>query len=245
MEHHMRWLGTCSIDNPKDWHVTFARSFDYLKKLDGFIKADLHLMIYLPPDLFEAFTVWAPPNSVFVPSEYPEYDFAKFHNEINNGKGVTIQRGNDTFIHPTVVVDDGIREVNGPPGSRKIHLKHIGNVVIGEDVRIGPFTFIERAVFDETIIGNGCRIDAQCVIGHQAIIGENTVIASSCGIGGSSRIGKNCWIGGNVYVRNGVKVCDGTIIGCSSGVTKDITEPGVYGGVPAKFIKPVPEGYNF
>jgi serine acetyltransferase len=38
-------------------------------------------------------------------------------------------------------------------------------------------------------------------------------------------------------IREGTKVCDNVTIGAGSVVLKDITQPGVYIGIPAKKIK--------
>jgi len=45
------------------------------------------------------------------------------------------------------------------------------------------------------------------------------------------------WIGARVIIMPGVKLSKGTIIGAGAVVTKDTLENGIYGGVPAKFIK--------
>lgn len=234
-----RWKGTCSIDHPKDHHVTFARNKEYLQKLDG---SELTVGIFVPFGINQSVLL---KNAYWLERNYPEYEFAVFHNEINRDRKPTEDVfGEEVFRHPTVVISDGIREVNGPNGLR-IHLKHMGNVVIGNDVHIGPMTFIQRACFDSTIIEDGARIDGLCAIGHNVIIGKKTVLASGVGVGGSSVIGENCWIGANTYIRNGVKVCSNVVIGCVSAVVKDITEPGIYAGVPAVLKKPITPNWNF
>ncbi len=237
----LNFKGTCSVVNPKNEHATFARSRKYLKLLDG---TELNLVVFVPKGIDTSGIDLG--NVKFAESDWFEYEFALLHNAINKGK-FPVKSINESLgpkIHKTFHICDGIREVNAPDGS-KVHFKHMGNVRIGKNVRIGPFSVLERAIFDSTIIENGVRIDMHCAIGHNSMIGENTVIASGVGVGGSAIIGKNCWIGGNSYIRNGVKVCDGTVVGCMSSVVKDIIEPGIYAGVPAKFIKPVSEGWNF
>ncbi len=233
--------GTCSIDNPKDWHITFARNREYLKRVDG---SSLNLTVLVPPGIDRSGLNLK--KILLIEEEFPEYEFARFHNSFNQHQGAEKDvYGRDGVIHPTVVICEGIREVNGPNGLPKIHLKHMGNVIIGNDVRVGPMTFIERACFDSTVIKDGVRIDALCGIGNNVVFGKNTVLASGVGIGGSAVIGENCWIGANSYIRNGIKICPNVVIGCVSAVVKDITEPGIYAGTPAVFKKPYKEGYNF
>jgi acetyltransferase-like isoleucine patch superfamily enzyme len=54
----------------------------------------------------------------------------------------------------------------------------------------------------------------------------------------STKIGNNVSIGSNATILP-VQICDGCVIGAGAVVTKNITEPGVYVGNPAKFIKPL------
>jgi UDP-3-O-[3-hydroxymyristoyl] glucosamine N-acyltransferase len=147
-------------------------------------------------------------------------------------------------IHPTAVIDEGIRVANGPDGA-KLQLKHVGTVVFGKDVYVGPLTLIERGCIDSTIIGNNVKIDGRCCIGHNSIIGDNTVMATGATVGGSARIGKDCWLGLDCTIRNGVSICDRVIIGMRAGVVKDITDSGIYMGTPAKYYGPYVDGWNF
>lgn len=52
----------------------------------------------------------------------------------------------------------------------------------------------------------------------------------------STRIGNKVSIGSNATILP-VSICDGTVIGAGSVVTKDILEPGIYAGNPAKLIR--------
>jgi acetyltransferase-like isoleucine patch superfamily enzyme len=52
----------------------------------------------------------------------------------------------------------------------------------------------------------------------------------------STRIGNNVSIGSNATILP-VVICNNVVIGAGSVVTRDITEPGVYAGNPAKKIR--------
>jgi acetyltransferase-like isoleucine patch superfamily enzyme len=52
----------------------------------------------------------------------------------------------------------------------------------------------------------------------------------------STHIGNDVSIGSNATILP-VSVCAGTVIGAGAVVTKDITEPGIYAGNPAKLIR--------
>lgn len=233
---------TCSIDHPMPFRVTFARSREYLKKLEGL---DIPLDVFVPIGI-DTEDIYLSDNIKLAEVEYPEYEFAVYHNYVNMDREPEENIiGKDCFVHPSVVFADGIREVNGPPDKPKVHMKHMGNVVLGGDVRVGPFSVIQRAVFDSTVLEDGCRIDSHCAIGHNVHLGKNVVAASGVGIGGSAQVGNDCMIGANSYVNNTKKVCDNVMIGSGSVVAKDITEPGIYAGTPAKFLKPYVTRFQF
>ena len=52
----------------------------------------------------------------------------------------------------------------------------------------------------------------------------------------STQIGNNVSIGSNATILP-VSLCDNTVIGAGSVVTKNITKPGIYAGNPAKLIR--------
>ncbi|MCX6132015.1 MAG: DapH/DapD/GlmU-related protein [Proteobacteria bacterium] len=50
-------------------------------------------------------------------------------------------------------------------------------------------------------------------------------------------IGNDVWIGANVVILDGIDIGMGAIVAAGSIVTKDIEAFGIYGGIPAKFIR--------
>jgi acetyltransferase-like isoleucine patch superfamily enzyme len=46
-------------------------------------------------------------------------------------------------------------------------------------------------------------------------------------------------VGSNATIMP-VSICDHVVIGAGAVVTKDITEPGIYAGVPARFVRAIP-----
>ena len=53
-------------------------------------------------------------------------------------------------------------------------------------------------------------------------------------------IGNDVWIGGNVTILPGVNIGAKAVIAAGAGVTKDVPDNTVAGGVPAKVIKELP-----
>jgi UDP-3-O-[3-hydroxymyristoyl] glucosamine N-acyltransferase len=74
-------------------------------------------------------------------------------------------------------------------GERWIKIPQIGRVVIGDDVEIGANTSIDRGALDDTLIGDGVKLDNQIQIAHNCSIGEHVAMAGCVGIAGSTRIG--------------------------------------------------------
>jgi len=111
-------------------------------------------------------------------------------------------------------------------------IPHQGCVVLEDDVHIGSCVTIDRATFGETRIQAGARLDNQIQIAHNCRIGRNSLLTSGFSVAGSTTIGANFVAGGRSVATGHVNVCDNVQIAALSGIAKDITEPGQYGGVP-------------
>ena len=114
-----------------------------------------------------------------------------------------------------------------------LKIPQTGRVLIGDDCEIGANTTIDRGALDNTVVGNGVKIDNQVQIGHNCVIGEHTIISGCTGIAGSTRIGKHVMIGGAAAIIGHLDICDEAIISANTFVTKSITAPGTYtSGMP-------------
>jgi sugar O-acyltransferase (sialic acid O-acetyltransferase NeuD family) len=109
---------------------------------------------------------------------------------------------------------------------------------------LNPATLGEGAIITANCIltvnitvGKHCHLNLGTTLGHDCIIGDCFTTAPGVNISGNNRIGNNVYFGTNSSTREKISICDNVVIGLNSGVVKDITEPGVYGGVPAKRIK--------
>ncbi|XP_028767837.1 probable UDP-3-O-acylglucosamine N-acyltransferase 2, mitochondrial [Neltuma alba] len=110
------------------------------------------------------------------------------------------------------------------------------NVIIGAHVEIGANTCIDRGSWRDTTIGDHTKLDNLVQIGHNVVIGKNCMICGQVGIAGSATIGDYVTMGGRVAVRDHVSIVSKVRLAATSCVTKDIQEPGDYGGFPAVSI---------
>ncbi|MDH4046724.1 MAG: UDP-3-O-(3-hydroxymyristoyl)glucosamine N-acyltransferase [Gammaproteobacteria bacterium] len=132
-------------------------------------------------------------------------------------------------IHPGAVIGcDGFGNAMSQDGWVKV--PQLGGVVIGDDVEIGANTTVDRGAIEDTVIGNGVRIDNLVQIAHNVRIGEHTAMAAMSGISGSTVIGKRCLFGGQSGTVGHLTICDDVIITGRAMITKDISKPGSYAG---------------
>lgn len=140
-------------------------------------------------------------------------------------RSVTI--GNRCIFHSgSVVGADGFGNAMTADGWIKV--PQLGGVRIGDDVEVGSNTTIDCGAIDDTIIGNGVRLDNLIQIGHNVHIGEHTALATACAIAGSARIGKRCMFAGMVGMAGHIEVCDDVVVNGKGMISKNITEPGAY-----------------
>lgn len=109
-----------------------------------------------------------------------------------------------------------------------VKIPQIGGVSVGDDVEIGANTTIDRGALDDTLIGNGVKMDNQIQIAHNVQIGDHTAIAGCVGIAGSARIGRHCGIGGGAGILGHLEISDGVQVTAMSLVTKSIKQSGIY-----------------
>jgi UDP-3-O-[3-hydroxymyristoyl] glucosamine N-acyltransferase len=89
--------------------------------------------------------------------------------------------GKRCIVHSGVVIGaDGFGMARD--AGRWVKIPQVGAVRIGDDVEIGANTTIDRGALDDTVIGEGVKLDNQIQVGHNVVIGAHTVIAGCTGI---------------------------------------------------------------
>ena len=141
-----------------------------------------------------------------------------------------VRLGDRCIVHSGAVIgSDGFGFQPSAQGWQKV--AQVGGVVIGNDVEIGANTTIDRGAIEDTVIGNGMKIDNLVQIAHNCRIGDHTAIAGCAGLAGSSIVGARCMIGGAAMVVGHLSICDDVVISGGSLVASSITTPGRYTSV--------------
>ena len=138
-----------------------------------------------------------------------------------------VRTGKRCIFHSGCVIGaDGFGNALTPEGWLKV--PQFGGVRIGDDVEVGSSTTIDCGAIEDTVIGDGVRLDNQIQIAHNVVVGEHTAMATGCAIAGSARIGKRCMFAGMVGMAGHIEVCDDVVVNGKGMISKSITEPGVY-----------------
>lgn len=165
------------------------------------------------------------------------------------GKGVRV--GEDCMLWPNVVVREGTligSRVIVHPGAilgadgfgyarrqgRFIKIRHVGIVVVEDDVEIGANATVDRATLGRTVLRRGVKLDNLVHIGHNVDVGEDSIMAAQCGISGSTTIGNRVMMGGQVGLVDHLAVGDDAILIAQSGVIGNVPGGVTFSGYPAR-----------
>jgi acetyltransferase-like isoleucine patch superfamily enzyme len=123
---------------------------------------------------------------------------------------------------------------------------------LGDNCFVGPFVEIQRGV----VIGRNARIQSHSFVCELVTLGDDCVVAHGVMFindlfqtGGPAKGNKDLWkstvVGNRVCIGSNatilpVRICDDVVIGAGAVVTRDITQPGVYAGNPARRLRSLP-----
>ncbi len=140
--------------------------------------------------------------------------------------------GSRVIIHSgTTVGSDGYGFATDQ--GRHYKIPQLGRVTIGDDVEIGSNCSIDRGTMDDTVIGNGTKIDNLVQIAHNVIIGEHSLIVAQVGISGSSKLGKGVIFAGQSGAAGHLSIGDHAVIAAKSAVFQDVPSKTFVAGNPA------------
>ncbi len=96
---------------------------------------------------------------------------------------------------------------------------------IGQHAHIGPMASVGKGC----IINTGAAVEHECKVGRYAHISVNATVA------GRSTVGDFCFVGAGATIIDGIAVCDDVVLGAGSTAIENISHPGNYVGVPARY----------
>ncbi|MBR1734782.1 MAG: UDP-3-O-(3-hydroxymyristoyl)glucosamine N-acyltransferase [Alphaproteobacteria bacterium] len=143
-----------------------------------------------------------------------------------------------SIIGDHVIINSGARLGESgfgiiPTGESMMYIPQLGRVVVGNRVRIGSNTTIDRGSIEDTTIGNDTIIDNLVQIAHNVTIGNMTIIVSQVGIAGSTKIGNGVVLAGQVGVSGHIEIGDGAIAAAKCGIASSVKPGQIVGGIPA------------
>ncbi len=153
-----------------------------------------------------------------------------------NAKISYCEMGNDCYIFAGAQIGNdgfGFMMIDG----KHQRIPQLGRVIIGDDVEIGANACVDRGALDDTVIGDGCRIDNLVQIAHNDIMGRGCVVVSQTGIAGSCTFGDYVVCGGQTGFADHLTIGSGAQIGAQSGLMSDVEPGAVLMGYPAQPIK--------
>lgn len=160
---------------------------------------------------------------------------------IRVGRGVTIHHGSyiDALSTEGIVFGDNVSAGRNTRIECTGNLQAIGKgMKAGNNVGLGSDNFFGAAggieIGDDCILGNFISFHSENHNYNDPSVPIRLQGVTRIGI----RAGKNCWIGSKATILDGVVIGDGCIIAAGSVVKAGVYEAdGIYGGVPAVFIK--------
>jgi acetyltransferase-like isoleucine patch superfamily enzyme len=145
-----------------------------------------------------------------------------------------------------------VRDVSAGFGVRIVEPANVYECELGDHCFVGPFVEIQKGVRigartkvqSHAFVCELVEIGADCFIGH-GVMFTNDLFAKGGPARGDRSLWKSTHIGDRVSIGSNatllpVKICNDVVIGAGAVVTRNITEPGVYAGNPARLVRKLP-----
>jgi acetyltransferase-like isoleucine patch superfamily enzyme len=142
-----------------------------------------------------------------------------------------------------------VRDVTCGLNVRIVEPANVYECDLGDDCFIGPFVEIQRGVRvgPRTKVQSHAFVCELVIIGADCFIGHGVMFINDVFSGGgpargrrelwrSTTVGDRVSIGSNATILP-VTIGDDVVIGAGAVVTRDIDQPGIYAGNPARFVR--------
>ena len=163
------------------------------------------------------------------------------------GRGTVI--GSYVLIHDNVVIGENViiesrctigstayAEILDEFSPERINFPQLGGVRIGNNVKIGLGTTIQRGALQDTIIRKGVILDNFVIVAHNAEICEEACVIGGTHIGGSVKLGRRAFIGQSVTIANIGQVGERAFVGIGSVVIRPVGIDEHVFGNPARTV---------
>ena len=110
------------------------------------------------------------------------------------------------------------------------------DAVIGKHnciLKRGLNVMVHVFISNDTIIGEGCLINAGCLIHHNTKVGDYCELGPGAVLLGGSCTGDMCMIGARAVIMPGIKLGNNVIVAAGSIVRQDVPDGCMVAGVPA------------
>ncbi len=158
--------------------------------------------------------------------------------------------GDDLLAHAHAVIREGTRLGHGvilqpgvvlggdgfgfaPLGDEHCKIPQVGTVRLGDRVEIQANSCVDRATLDETIVGDGSKLDNLVHIGHNSRLDANVIVCAQAGLAGSTVVEHNCILAGQAGVAGQCTIGARAVITAQSGTHGNLEGGRTYSGSPA------------
>jgi len=113
------------------------------------------------------------------------------------------------------------------------------SAVVSETAKVNEGTVVSaKAVINaDTIVGRHSIINTAAVVEHDNTIGDFCHISPNATLCGTVKVGECAHIGAGAVVKNNISIGDNITVGIGAAVVKNLTDEGVYTGVPTKMMR--------
>ncbi|MEQ9467089.1 MAG: NeuD/PglB/VioB family sugar acetyltransferase [Ekhidna sp.] len=105
---------------------------------------------------------------------------------------------------------------------------------IGEGTLIYPGCVLDMNV----VVGQNVSLNVSCTIAHDSEVGSHSMLSPGVVVSGFVKIDRQVNLGTGTKVIDNIEISKGVRTGAGAVVTENLSQPGLYVGVPARFKKP-------
>ena len=126
---------------------------------------------------------------------------------------------------------------SAPTAGGFLTVPQLGRVILEDDVEVGANATIDRGSAQDTVIGQGSRLDNLVQIGHNARLGRCCIVVAQAGISGSTALGDFVVVAAQAGLTGHLRIGDRARIGAQAGVMSDVDAGADVVGSPAQPVR--------